>query len=58
MGKISKSNIAVGIESISDSMSGKKKYSTEPNKTEQVESAWKMLRSDQGDLAKGLLCRS
>lgn len=35
-------------------MSGKRKCITGPNKTEQVKSAWKMLRSAQGDLAKGL----
>lgn len=46
---------AAGIESISDSMSGKKKCSNGPKKTEQVKSAYKMLRSAQGDLAKGLL---
>lgn len=53
MGEISTK--AAGIESISDSMSGKKKCSTGPNKTEQVKSAWKMLGLAQGDLARGLL---
>lgn len=53
MGKISTK--AAGIESISVSMSGQKKCSTGPNKTQQVKTAWKMLGSAQGDLAKGLL---